>query len=152
MFVWTQQLSAQLILASSAWRAQMPTLSTGNGRAVTLTGLCNCSSHSTRVSSPNPNAAGTGCITLPSTGSLFSWKKGIFFFLYCKIVWSRWMLSVYDLPYIPAEGKQETWWGYQMLSMVTMELKTNQLRRGTQVCVSSGRNSGQQTQLSSPFL
>lgn len=50
-------------------------------------------------------------------------------------------------------GGEETWWGYGRLSMVAMELKTNlQLRRATQVCVRSARNSGQQTQLSSPFL
>lgn len=171
MFVWTQQLSGQLIVANSACQAQMPMFSTshvpGNGRAVTYRALRLL--HSLKLWVLTKSKHRMHSITLFSIGSLFNQKKCIFYTLQqkcmakvnvfykhdqAKLV----LLSLTDRHSCSREaasstGDEETWWGYQRLSMVTMELKTNlQLRRATQVWVCSGRNSGQQTQLSSDFL
>lgn len=152
MLVWTQQLSGQLIFTNSACQAQMPTFSTSSQVVAELShtqGSATAPQPQT-VSSPNPSTGGTGCITLLSTGSLLSQKNVVFYTLQQKCMAKvnvfykndqakPVLLWVTDRHSCSREasssaGDEKTWWGYQRLSMVTVELKTNlQLRRATQV-------------------
>lgn len=176
MFVWTQHLSGQLIFANSACQAQMPTFSTssqvmaelshtqGSATAPQTQTVCPHQIQAREAQAASPSPQQPAC----STG-----KSVVFYTLQQKCVAkvnesfnnagkakakAVCMISLTDRHSCIREaassaGGEETWWGYGRLSMVAMELKTNlQLRRATQVCVRSARNSGQQTQLSSPFL
>lgn len=110
-------------------RCHIQHLVTGNGRAVTHTGLCNCSTTSSWVSSPHPS---TGWITPVSTGSLLNWKKCIYicitgkvrvFYIFEKNDQAKAVLiSLTDRHCCSREaassaGDGETWWGHQRLSM-----------------------------------
>lgn len=167
MFVWTQQLSAQFILANSACQAQMPTFSTSSQVMAELSHTQgSATAPQPQTVCPHQIQAWEAQVASPSSQqAACSTGKSVFFIYYSKNVWPKWKYFIYFIKMIKQKqtdrhccsreaassaGDGETWWGYQRLSM---ELQTKlQLRRATKVWVSSGRNSGQQTQLSSPFL